>query len=398
MADRLTTKDIWNDNDGERLEKKQRKPWKRWPLLLLLLLLVLGTVLVAAYRDGTGFDVLRRFFSYGTAESAGGEAVYHYDAAPDSRFALIGDSLVVLSDSSLKVLDRSSEELWSANVKMTSPALEQSGAWAVAYDVGGSGQLYLLNEKGGAASLEPLPEEPILAATVNEAGYVAVTSEKKNYKGCVTVYDENLEKVFAFNSSRRFVLDAYVSDDCKLLAAVTLGQEDGVFVSNVILYDLGKTDPVADYDVQDGLVLAIDQMGSSFATVSDTSLSFASLKGELLGSCRYGGEFLREYSLEGDGFAALLLNRYRSGSVGRLVTVGPDGQVIASLPVKEEVQAISGKGRYLAVLYLDELVIYNQDLQVYASLDGIQGARDVLLRPDGSALLLSSEKAKLFLP
>ena len=84
--------------------------------------------------------------------------------------------------------------------------------------------------------------------------------------------------------------------------------------------------------------------------------------------------------------------------MGRLVTVAADGTELGSLDVSEEVQDISACGKYLAVLYLDRLVIYNQALETYASLAGTESIRDVLVRSDGSALLLSSEYAKLFLP
>ena len=208
--------------------------------------------------------------------------------------------------------------------------------------------------------------------------------------------------MFEFNSSRRFVIDAYVADDCASLAAVTLGQENSVFVSNVVLYDLtkpGEVDhPMADYDISDGLVAAIGQQGGKLAAVSDTCLTFADAKGEVTASYSYGGAYLRDYDLSGDGFAVLLLNRYQSGSVGRLVTVDADGTELGSLDVNEEVLSVSAAGRYLAVLYADRLVVYNQDLQVYASLRGTGYAREVLVRTDGSALLLSSEYAGLFLP
>ena len=50
------------------------------------------------------------------------------------------------------------------------------------------------------------------------------------------------------------------------------------------------------------------------------------------------------------------------------------------------------------MLYTDQLVIYNQSLQTYASLTGTDFASGVLMWPDGSALLLSAEYAGLFLP
>ena len=44
------------------------------------------------------------------------------------------------------------------------------------------------------------------------------------------------------------------------------------------------------------------------------------------------------------------------------------------------------------------MTVYNQDLQTYATLQGTGDTRDVLMRSDGSVLLLSSGSASLFLP
>ena len=395
MAD--TTKDIWNDDDGEEQKPKKRRKLSGIALFLLTLVVVLGVVLVAAYRDGTGFDVLRRYFSYSREEKASGDAGYDYDASSSNRFAALGDTLVVLSDTSLKLLGQGGEELWSANVQMKAPALATGGGRAVAYDVGGR-ELYVLDEKGEVASFEMNEEEPLIAATLNGKGWLAVTAEKQNYKACVSVYNAKMEKVFDFNSSRRFVSDACVTDDCAYLAAVTLGQEDGTFVSNIVLYDLTQTEPVANYSVRDGLVTSITQQSGKLVTVSDNKLTIADTAGQIAGEYSYGGAYLREYDCGGDGYTVLLLNRYQSGSVGRLVTVGTDGEELASLDVHEEVLSVSAAGRYVAVLYTDSLVVYNPDLQAYATLKGTGYAKEALVRADGSALLIASESARLFLP
>ena len=388
------THDIWNDDDGaEERPRKKRSRLRRFLLFFLALVVVLAIVLVAAWRDGTGFDALRRYFSYGSEE----EENYTYDASSSNRFAVLGERLVVLSDTSLRLLDRGGEEVWSTQVKMNTPALAYGGGRAVAYDVGGT-ELYVLDETGMLLELTADADHAFLAATLNDQGWLAVTAEKQNYKGAVTVYNADLEEAFEFRSSDRFVTDGYVTDDCKHLAAVTLGQENGVFVSNIVLYDLQVVDPIGDYDVSDGLVLAIGQQDDRLVTVTDTCLALTDLDGENQARYEYGGAYLREYALEGDGFTALLLNRYRSGSVGKLVTVDTDGEEIASLEVRGEVLGISAAGRYLGVLYLDRLVIYNQELQEYAVLNGISYARSVLMREDGSVLLAGSQEAELFLP
>ena len=185
-----------------------------------------------------------------------------------------------------------------------------------------------------------------------------VTTELPGYKGGVTAYNSQGTEVFSLTASDRFVMDARVMDDDTTLAVVTLGQENSVFVSNIVLYSLetaGVVEPYADYDVTDGLVAAIGEQGDRLTAVSDTSLTFATTGGDVKASYSYAGSYLREYDLGGDGFTALLLNRYKSGGVGRLVTVDTDGQEIASLDVNEEILSISAAGGYLAVLYTDSM-------------------------------------------
>ena len=379
--------------------KEGKHPIRSFLSFLLMLAAVLLVVLLAAYRDGTGFDILRRYLHYGRAEQAGGETVYHYDASSKNRFALLGESLVVLSDASLSLYNSSGAEVWSTPVTMTAPALVSGGGRAAAYDVGGTA-LYVVDQTGLRLALTAGEEEPYIAATLNKNGTLAVTAQKKGYKGSVKVYDQALgpDPSFEFNSSRRFVLDGYVLGDD--LAAVTLGQENGVFVSSIGFYDLSKDakEPAASYNISGGLAVAVGEQEGRLVTVSDTALTFAGAGGEITGTYSYNGSYLREYDLGGTGFTALLLNRYRSGSVGRLVTVDKDGEVLGSLDVREEVLDISASGRYLAVLYSDRLAVYNQDLQPYATLQGTGDARGVLMRSDGSALLLSAGSASLFLP
>ena len=104
------------------------------------------------------------------------------------------------------------------------------------------------------------------------------------------------------------------------------------------------------------------------------------------------------FALHGDDFVALNLSRYRSGSMGRIVTVGLDGAELASLETRQDVVDIDACGKYLAVLYSDKLVVYTSDLAEYASLDDTRHAKNVLMRRDGTALLLGAAQARLFIP
>ena len=121
-------------------------------------------------------------------------------------------------------------------------------------------------------------------------------------------------------------------------------------------------------------------------------------KGGLTGSYSYSGRYLKAFTLEGDGTAALLLGKYRAGSSAELVVVDGEGQARATLALEEQVLSVSAAGRYVALLTADRLDIYDQDLGLYHSLEGTQSARKVLQRADGSVMLIDNSAARIYLP
>lgn len=359
-----------------------------------VLLAVLAVVVLAAYHDGTGFDFLRRWLAYGSAEQADS---YRYDAAGSNRFAILGDGMAVLSGTELRIIGGDGTVRLSKPVNFRTPALAAAGDLAAAYDVGGSA-LYLVNAEGELLlELNQPAERPLISASVNNAGYLAVTAEKAGCKGCVSVYDRRQNLIFEFNSVERFVTEARVAEDGKTVTAVTLGQENGEFLSSMVVYDLTETEPKAAWNVAGGVALGLDERGGRQIAVCDTALVCGGADGTVYGSYDFAGAYLRGWAV-GEDYTVLQLNRYYAGSLGRIVTVGQDGAEMASLDVSEEIIGISAAGRYIAVLYTGRLVIYTPQLLEYARLENVDRAKGVLMCADGSALVLESEQAVRFLP
>ena len=238
----------------------------------------------------------------------------------------------------------------------------------------------------------------ILSVSLNSSDYMALNAEKSGYKSAVTMYDASGEKVLAFHSSERYVIDAAVLRDCKHMAAVTLGEPGGSFADTVNVYPLGSDKPTAVNTLTGSLLLSTGSVAGTLACLTDEGLTLFTAEGSLSGSYRFEYPYLRGQSLNGENFAALLLGRYRSGSAMKLVTVAQDGSTLASLDVTGEVLSMSAAGRYIAVLYSDSLVIYTPQLEEYARLDGTEYARSVLMRSDGTAVLVGSSSAWLYIP
>ncbi len=125
-------------------------------------------------------------------------------------------------------------------MKMNAPALGQGGGRAVAYDIGGTA-LYVLDEERRPAGAD-LTDGPLVAANLNSSGMLALTTGDQRHQGPCGRAAPICRCCSIFNAHRRFVADACVTEDGGYLAAVTMGQADSVFISNLVIYDLTQED------------------------------------------------------------------------------------------------------------------------------------------------------------
>ena len=386
---------------GNPQEEKPRRVAKRRrrPLLVLLAVaaVLAGIVTAAVLLDRSGFDGLRRSIIYAKAvkDENGCAQLYRYNSDQSGHFASLDGSLVSVSMHQLTVLDEKNRTLYDESVKFQTPSLQSRGGRAVAYDVGGT-EVYVLSDKGLVYKLDCAGE--VLNASLNQKGWLTVVCGESGCKAAVRVYDAEGEAVFAFRSSDRFVMTAALSADSKTLAAVTMGQENGVFASYVVFYRVNSDKEAGRCTLRGSVVYDLTAAGSGFCAVTEEQLCFLSGDGVMTAAYDYGGDYLRRVSVSDDGYAAVLLGRYRTGTQHRIVTVNGEGKELAALEIDAEVASLSAAGRYVAVLTGEELVIYDKQLKPCAQLQEVSQAREVLMRSDGSAVLAGSMAASLYLP
>lgn len=384
---------VENRETKSRLQKRYSGRTKA--LLAASVVLVLLVVLAAAYRGGTGFDVLHRKLTSSSLRDNGDgtRGSYSFDNERESVFAPLGDSLLVATKSSVRVLDGLGNTVYKTNIHFENPAVTVGGSMAAVYDLGGRSLQWF----DAAGELGKIDCEGILSAQMNADGWLAVTDQCSGYKGAVSVYNPRQERAFTFYSSERFVTDSIVTPDHKHVAVVTVGEDEGSFVSNVVIYALDSTEAEAELSLRDAFVTCIGAVSGRFALAADCALYTADASGNLHGTYQYPTMYLRGCDFGGDGYVTLLLGRYKSGSLATLVTLNARGEVIGTLEIDEEVLDISAAGKYVALLYSDRLAVYTHELELYEEKTTEQG-RHVYLRSDGTALVLSSTSGAVIVP
>lgn len=379
--------------------KKKPNPILRLLAFLLTLALLLGAVALVAYRDRINLDAIKRYFTYRSLErsDSGQIDAFQFDSSGRGGFSSLGDDLLVWSSAGIRLYSSSGVEYLNDALSLLHPMADIRDDAAVVYDAGGT-TLRVYADRAQIFSLDAEQGHEILSARMGPGRTLAVVTRETGYKGVVTLYGSDFQPTMAIRISTRYVMDAIPSQDGKTIAVLTVGQSNNTFESTLALYDRAGDEAFAQCSLGNNAILDLSCSGGVFWALGETGLSIVSTDGAANLTCDYGGAYLKDYSLGGDGYAALLLGKYRAGSSTTLTTVDTKGETIATLDLEDQILDLATSGRYVAVLTASSLTIYTKDLQVYETIDNTMGARNVVLRSDGTAYLASGETAQLCIP
>lgn len=218
--------------EAPRRVQRRKRPELKPIWFAAVAVALLAVVLIAALTDTTAFDGLRRSVTYARAkkDETGCAQLYHYAADRTSCFASLDGSLAIVTNSQLLVMQEDGQVVCNETVKWTSCTVTGTGSLAAAYDIGGS-NVYVLNAQGLVRKITCGGE--ILSVTLTREGRLAVTLNERGYKAAVEVYDEDGVKEFAFHSADSFLMTSSVSRNGKEMAAVTMGQSQGLSLIHI---------------------------------------------------------------------------------------------------------------------------------------------------------------------
>ena len=387
----------------ENITPKKKNILFRLITFLITLALVAGAIFLVANRDKINLDSLKRYITYRSLarNDSGQTESFAYSGASGDVFAVVDDDLLVCSTGGIRLYSAGGVCYVEDAVILSAPVAEVCGRRAAVYSAGGNA-IYLYRDRTRYGSLTDLEGE-LLSVRLNDEGWLAVTTRESGYKAVVTVYDDELVKRMSFRLSSAFVNDAVVTADCKSLAVITLAQNGVSFQSDLSVYSLstGMTSGV-DYDLTaeetvslgNNVILNV-RGGEVIRCVGDTGISAWS-GGEIV-TWSYPEECLKSIAF-GEDFTAALVGKYQAGSQAELIAVDTQGVESQHISVNEQVLSMSAAGRYAAVLTADRLDIYTQDMTLYSTLNGTNGAKKAMVRSDGTVFLIGEGTARLYVP
>ena len=254
------------------------------------------------------------------------------------------------------------------------------------------------SQKKGSV-LHVASQRAILDADIAADDSICYLSSEPGYKSVLYVYNSQQSLIYRWLSASQYFMRCAVASGSKYAAAAVLGQQDGMFESSVVLFRTDAEEIACTIPIGNAMIYDLHFVSDSkLCVLAEDALSFYDLDGNLLGSFSYGESYLKDYTTDGSGCLTLVMNLYQAGNRYTVLTVGYDGAELGRLSSGEQILDISAAGKYLAILTSSSLSIYDQTLQEYDVSDNTAGAASVVMRADGSAILLANGHGTLYVP
>lgn len=383
------------DNKKQKTKKNKNveKEKSGWLKKLLSALLVLAVIAAVAYividamiDDGqTVTDFIK------DAVETDGEAVksdkFSFDAYSDNIFEELDGGIVAVSASAYQVFDSTGEIVGRGTKAFSSPAADSGEGGAVLWSQGGK-DVMMVAANGATKVIDS--ENAVVAADINDNGYVAIASEQSGYKGLVTVYDPQGEAIYKWFSGSGYLVDAAVNNSNTGMAALTLSDSG----SRLVSYSFGSEEEQGAYNDSETIYFDMGYIAENrICAVADGKAVFVSGKCEYNAEYSFDGWYLKDYSLDGNGFAVFVLGKYRTGGETMVVSVDISGVVKGSVISDSDVRAVSVRGKYIAVTYADSMTLYDSELSEIGRIDDAAGVEKALAGSNGKLIAVSANGA-----
>ncbi len=371
----------------KRSDKKFTIP--RLIISVVIFAIIVGIIVLVAVniRDlsfASMGKTLRSCFGAGSKE-----VTMDYEDKAPTTFVRLSDGIVAASDTGFVAFDKWGDKVAYRDVVMAQPVAISNGKLAGVYDSGGY-TLFMVDDNGNVESYET--KEKLVSVSVNEKGWFALCTEEENYKGSVTVLDNDGNEVYKLYSGDGYILSAELSDDSKMLLAVKLTSNG----TDIVEYRLDSEIEQARISIPSQVVVKCEYGGyNDISVLTDSGFYIYDNDGKEKATNGFEGYQLKSFDLDDDGYSVIYCGAYEEDTISFIMTLDDSGNVIAKKEVAKTIVDISAAGQRIAVLYTDGLVIYDKNLKERETSEISSGMNAVVMCDNGKAVVTNEYSAEV---
>lgn len=341
-------------------KKKQKKNTRLLELILKVVAIVLaiGIVVFFAARafGGMGFldveDSARQFVS-GTGVGAG--YPYKINYSDVIRMEPFKSNIALLTHDSFTVLNSSAKEVVRFQHGYSDPEMSVYGGRALIYDKT-TGKFTVLNSS--KILNEGDVEAQIYTAVMSKDGSLAFSLKTESAQSELRVYNDKLEKVFAWKCSKEKVFDIAISPRGNGAAVILSGSKNAQPYSKLVLVEFDETEPISEFTYENTVLFDVIYPYSNKVIAYSTDMKTTiSKKTERTDDYKYESATISLQDTSDSGKSAVVLSEYGNEENQRVVLFDKKSKLVFEKSFNEKIYGISCTDKYVAVLFENQAVL-----------------------------------------
>ena len=371
-----TAKTVESASQTKRNTGRIKHLWFRLAALVLAALVVL---LIAVNWDNVSPANIGDWLSDVFSTSGDGYPV-ETDGSSIATMKEVNHSLVLLTDTSLTMLNRNGGEKHRFALNYSESLLRAAGKYTLVAELGGTRYtVYSRSKEALKVTADNVSDDEektevlddplknrIISADIREDGMVAlVTEASQSHTTEVRVYSLKGKKILQLKNATLMAMDVALSPDRQTMAITGVQTKNGKLQSVVRVYDLSNADkPLLEKVIDDTMLFSISYFsnGNVFA-VGDTSCVTINLSNEKAEAFDFSDRELIAMDMDGSN-CALALRDLGQMDGGELVFLSSNGKVQKS-------RSFSGEFRDMAMKSKDVYLLTEGRLCTVTAADGV---------------------------
>ncbi len=282
----------------------------------------------------------------------------------------VSNSLAVLTDTSLVMMNRNGGENYRWSVNYSKPLFRTAGRYVLVAELGGtrytvysrSKQVLkvtadnLTDDVNKTEVLDDAIKNRIISADIRDDGMVAlVTEASQSHTTEVRVYSLKGKKIFQLKNATLMAMDVALSPDRQTLAIAGVQTEDGLLQSVVRIYDFSNAELLHEHILDDTMLFSVSYFssGNVFA-LGDTACVTINPDNGKAQELDFSDRELVSMEMDGSN-GVLALQNVGQMDGGELVFLSPKGEVQATHAFTGEFRDMTMKRKEVYLLTADRL-------------------------------------------
>ena len=386
-------------------ERKKRKRIVKLVLLGLAVLIVVFVLLVVLFPDIFNFDAVRRYFHYLGKRDRNDYGCITFDAGGTNDYGTLGDSFVLGTEGGIYLFDLDGSQRLTVQGTVSDPRILTGDDRALCYAMNGS--FFAVTDKSGGRILDTTLSGTILDVDLSRDGYICYNIAGTDEKTACTVLNRDGTSIYRYKSSSQYLNLCAVSPKGRRIAVSGLSENNSTFSDAILVLQTDREivagsesagEAVKRLEIGNRLIYDLSFVTDDrICALTENALLFVGADAKLISEYKFDENLLLSACFSGNGFVCLLL-RDSMGDTCRLRSFDQNGKLLGQIELRNDVRQLNARDGYIGVLSDSELKLYRKDLSSYAVIANENSATRLLMREDGTALLIGGDRTKLVFP